>query len=135
LFVSVKVGQEINRRRVQIFQQGSLRKFRQSTFRISHGRGRISVDRTKVTVTINQGMVRAKVLCEAYERIVNGHVTVRMELSQHFSDHAGTFAVTATGRERELIHGVKNTTMDGLETVASVGNGSAENDRQGVLQE
>jgi hypothetical protein len=57
-----------------------------------------------------------------------------MELSKDFTDDAGTFTMRSGGTQVQFIHGKEDASMDGFESIASVGEGTAQNDGESVLQ-
>jgi hypothetical protein len=52
-----------------------------------------------------------------------------MVLAHDFADDAGAFARGAVGLQTHLLHGVENAAVDGLESVADIGQGAADDDR------
>ncbi len=57
-----------------------------------------------------------------------------MVLAHDFADDAGAFARGTTGAESHLLHGVQNAAMDGLESVANIGQRTADDDRERVVE-
>src|SRR5271163_4202779 len=57
-----------------------------------------------------------------------------MVLAHYVADDAGAFAGGAIGLESHLLHGVENAAVDGLESVADVGQSAADNDRHGIVE-
>ncbi len=77
---AIVVGHEIDRFLVDIFQHfaGNLS---HTDFGITHGSGRVAVNRTKVAVAIDQGIARREILSQADGRIIDGDVTMGVILT------------------------------------------------------
>ena len=132
-FAAVVVGMEVDGLFVEVFEQRS-GNLRELGFGVTIGRGRISVDGAEVSLTENQRIAHATSLREADERVVDGEVAVRMVLAHDFADDAGAFARGAVGLQPHLLHGVKNAAVDGLQSVAHVGQRAADDHRHGVVE-
>ena len=59
----------------------------ETTFRITHRRGRIGVDRPEITLTINKWQTHRKRLCHSHERVINRAVTMRVEFTDHITNN------------------------------------------------
>src|SRR5580693_507559 len=57
-----------------------------------------------------------------------------MVLAHHVADYAGAFARGFVGLEAHLLHGVENAAVDGLESVADIGQSAADDDRHGIVE-
>src|SRR5271156_5150892 len=57
-----------------------------------------------------------------------------MVLAHNVADDAGALARGFVGLESHLLHGVENAAMDGLESVADIGKGAADDDRHGIVE-
>src|SRR5579859_7912861 len=98
---------------IEVFEQrrGNLREL---GLGVTVGGGRISIDRTKISLTKNQWVAHRPVLREAYEGVVDGEIPVRMVFAHDLADDAGAFARGAVGLQPHLLHGVKYAAVDGL---------------------
>ena len=72
-------------------------------------------------------------LCEADESIVNRAVAVWVVVLQNFPNHAGTFVEGTVMEKAFAQHGVENTPLHGLEPVAGVGQGAANDNRHRIV--
>ncbi len=54
---------------------------------------------------------------------------MRMVFAHHFADDAGALTRGAVGSKSHLLHGVKNAAMHGLQSVANIGQGAADDHR------
>ena len=57
-----------------------------------------------------------------------------MVLTHDVANDAGALAGGAIGLEAHLLHGVKNAAVYGLESVADIGQGAADDDRHGIVE-
>src|ERR1700691_2687184 len=57
-----------------------------------------------------------------------------MVLAHYVSDDAGALAGGAVGLKAHLLHRVENSAVDGLESVANVGQSAADDDRHGIVE-
>jgi hypothetical protein len=73
-------------------------------------------------------------LREADESVVDGEVAVGMVLAHDVADDAGALARGLVGLEAHLLHGVENAAVDGLESVADIGESAADDDRHRVVE-
>jgi hypothetical protein len=132
-FAAVVVGMEVDSFFVEVFEQrcGNLREL---GLGVTVGGGRISVDRAKISLTENQRVAHRPVLREADERVVDGEIAVRMVLAHDLADDAGAFARSPIRIQPHLLHGVKNAAVNGLQSVANVGQGAADDHRHRIVE-
>ena len=71
---------------------------------------------------------------QANESVVDGEIAVGVILAHHVADDAGAFARGFVGLKSHLLHGVENAAVDGLESVADVGESAADDDGHGVVE-
>ena len=57
-----------------------------------------------------------------------------MVLAHYIADDAGALARGTIGLEAHLLHGVENAAVDGLESVADVGESASDDDRHGIVE-
>ncbi len=132
-FAAVVVGMEVDGLFVEILEQRGGNRG-ELGFGVTIGGGWISVDGAEVALTKNQRIAQAPGLREADQRVVHGKVAVGMVLAHDLADDAGAFTRGAIGLKTHLRHGVKNAAMDGLQSVADVGQGAADDHRHGVVE-
>ena len=95
--------------------------FRQSAFGVAHCPGRIIVNTTEVSLSINERIARIEILCHTDEGVVNGAVAVGMEIFHHFADDSGTFIVGPVCGEVDLSHRVDDAACARFESIADIG--------------
>ena len=130
--VFVVVGNEIDRVFVDVFEK-RFGKRRHARFGVSHRGRRIAVDRSEVALSVDQRIAIGKILSHPDERVVNGTVAVRMVVTHHFADDLRALAVGAIRCEAHVAHADKNPAMDGLQTVAHIGQRAADDDAHRVV--
>ena len=115
----VEVGDEVDGFLVDV-RQHRHGDARQAGFRVAVRRRGIAVDRAEVPLPIHERVAQRERLDHAHEGVVQGHVAVRVILAQHVAHHRRAFLVGPAGHETELVHGVEDAAVNGLETVAHV---------------
>ncbi len=100
---------------------------------IAVGRRRVAIDGAEVAVPVHEHIAHGEVLRETDEGVVNGGVAVGMVAAEHVANAGGGFFEGFVVRQAVLIHGVEDAAVDGLQTVAHIGQGAANDDGHGVL--
>ena len=106
---------------------------RQTDFCITHGRRRITINGTEVSLTIYQHVTQGKILRHTHQCIIDRHVSVRMILSHDITDNAGGFFIRFIVAVAHFIHGIQDPSMNRLEAVSYIGKGPADNDAHSVV--
>ena len=120
LLASVVVGAEIDGVLVDAVEQ--MRGGRgQPRLGVAVGGGIIAVDIAEIALAVDQRIADGKVLGKPRQRVVDRLIAVGMEVAHGVTDDLGAFAELALGAEPELLHGVEQPPMDGLEPVAHIG--------------
>ena len=101
---------------------------------VTVGSRRVAVDRTEVTVTVHQHIAHGEILRESYERVINGRVAVGVIGSQHGADGVGALVIGLRRFQTSLVHGVENSSVNGLQAVAHIGKGARDDDAHGIIQ-
>ena len=68
-----------------------IRNFGKTRFRVSIGSGRISIDRTKVAVSIHQHIPHGEILCKTHHCIIDGCISVRVVVAQDIANAGRRF--------------------------------------------
>ena len=106
----------------------------QAALRVAH-RGRwIAVDRAKVTLTVNQRQAQRKVLREADQGVIDRVVAMRVVFAHHVADDAGRLLIRAVVVHAHLVHPVKDATVNGLEAIADIRQGTRNDDAHCVIE-
>ena len=113
--------------------QHFLRNARHTRLRITISGRRVAVDGTEVAVTVDQGRTHGEILRQTHERVIHGRVAVRMVMTQHVTDGGGALFIGVCVGQTALVHGIQNSSVHGLETVAHIRQCTADNDRHGVV--
>ena len=69
-----------------------MRDRRQARFRIAHGGGTVSIAGTEIAMPVDEWIAHGKILCHADQCIVNGLVSMRVQLAEYVADDGGRFA-------------------------------------------
>ena len=96
------------------------------------GRG-ISVHGTKVAVAVHQHIAHGKILCQTNQSVIYALVSVGMVPAQYVAHAGGGLFKWPVMGQIVLIHGVEDTAVDRLKSVADVGQGPAHDDAHGVF--
>ncbi len=103
-FAFVVVGLEVDGFLVDVFEQrrGDAREAR---FGVPHGRGRIAIDGTEVSLPVDQRVAHREILRHADQGVVDRGVAVRVVFTHDVADDPGALARGAIGcRPISLIH-------------------------------
>ena len=129
----IVVGDKIDSIFLEIFKQ-RMSDLSHADFGVTHRRRRITVHRTKVTLTIDQHIAQRKRLRHAHDRFIDGGVTVRVIFTNHIADDTGGFLIGFIPIVAELVHGKQCTPMHRLEPVSHIGQCPANNHAHGIGQ-
>jgi len=88
----IEVRAIIDRLFVQIRQQ-FLCDWGEARLGVTHSCGAITIDRTKVALTINEWVAHGEVLGHTHHGVVDRRVTMWVELAEHLPDNTSAFAV------------------------------------------
>ena len=115
----VKVRYEIYRVLVDIRQHfdGHLCK---TCLGISHGSCAVTVHGTEVSVSVNQRISCIPFLCQLYQRIINGAVTVRMIFTHGITDDTRAFTMWFIGSVIQLYHRVQDTSLNRFQSISYI---------------
>ena len=105
----------------------------QTALGVTHGCGRVAVDGTEVTLTVDQGVAHRPVLGHTHQGSIYGTVAMGVVLTEHLTHDAGTFLIGVGTGVANAQHTVEDTTVDGLEAVSYIREGTCNNHRHGVV--
>ena len=101
---------------------------------VTHGGGWVAVDGAEVALAVDEGVAQGEGLREADHGVVDGGVAVGVVVAHDVADDLGRLGVLLVELEAHLLHAVEDAAMDGLEAVADVGQGAADDDRHRVVE-
>ena len=101
---------------------------------VPHRRRRVAIDRAEVTLAIDQRIAHGEGLRHTHQRVIERFGIVRMQLAQGLADDFGALDVLAVVQNAHLVHRIKSAAMNGLEAVAHVGQGAADDDGESVVE-
>ena len=85
------------------------------------GSSRAVIQRTEVTVSVNQRKTEREVLSQANEGVVDRSITMRVKLSHHFTNNTRRLYVALVGAQTHLTHHEQDAALNGLEAVSCIG--------------
>ena len=130
-FRLVEVRDEVDRLLVDVGEQlGG--EARHAHLRVTHRGRRIAVDGAEVPLAVDQRIAKREVLRHADERVVDALVAVRVVLAEHVADDARGLLVRLVPEDLLVLHGEEDASVDGLEAVADVRDGPADDDAHRV---
>ena len=118
---------------IKIFQKNLLGQLLKTCLCVSHGCGSVSLNGTKVSMSVNQCTTFLKFLRHDYKSIINRTVTVRMIFTHGISYDTGTFTVRAVVTDAQLIHIVKGPALYRLQSVTYIRQCSGNDNAHGVI--
>ncbi len=119
LLGAVVVRHEIDGLFLQIRQQ-LVGNFRHAHFGVTHRRGRVAVDGTKVALAIHQHIAQRERLGHTNDGVVDGGVAVRVIFTDDVANDTGRFFVRFVPVVPQHAHSIKHATMDRLQAIANI---------------
>ncbi len=130
--LAVVVGVEVDD--VFVDRSGEqLRRGVQPALGVAHG-GWAGVQAAEVAVSVDERQPHRERLRHADERVVDGAVTVGVQLAHDLADDAGRLHVAAVGAQAHVVHLEQDPAVHRLQAVAGVRQRAAVDDRVGVLE-
>jgi hypothetical protein len=93
----------------------------EARFGVMHGGGAAAINRAEVALPVNERIAQRELLRHTHECIIHGHIVVWVILAEHFADDTRAFFVRRVVADAQIVHGVEDAAMHGLETVARIG--------------
>ena len=116
----IVVGNEIHRILVHVQQQRGAQ-VGEPRLGVTHGRGGIVFDGAEVALAIHKPFAHRPRLRQMHERRINHRFAMGVVITGGLAADFRAFHVLAPGKERELLHRVKDASLAGLEAVTHVG--------------
>ena len=129
----IKVRHEINHILIQIFKKYILCQFLKSGFCISHSRCTVALDRTKISMSVDQRLTFLKILCHYYKCLIDGAVTMRVIFTHGITYDTGTFSVWPIITDSQFIHIIQCSSLYRFQSVTHIRQGSGDNNTHGVI--
>ena len=102
-------------------------------FGVTHGRGAVAVHRTEVSLSDYQRIAHRPRLCHAYKCTIYRTVTMRVILTEHFTDNSSRLLRGFVVCDAHIHHTIEDAAMHRLETIAYIGQRTAHDDRHRVV--
>ena len=131
-FVFVIVGNEINSVFFNIRQH-----FRcdlgHTCFGITAGSCAVAINRAEVPMTVYQHITHGEILRHTHHSLINGGITVGVIFTHGIADDTCGFTIALVGVQIHFVHGIQDTTLNGLQTVAGIGQCTGNNNAHGIV--
>ena len=129
----IKVRTKINDILIQIGQTYFLREFRKARLCITHRSSSVSLNGSKVTVSVHKNLSLLKLLRHYYKRIIDGTVSMRMIFTHRISDDTCALTIRLIITDTKLVHIIKCTTLNRLETITDIRKCSGDNNTHRII--
>ena len=106
----------------------------QAALGVAHRRGRVAIERSEVSRSVDQRIAQRKRLRHAHQGLVNGGVAVRMEAAHDIAHDLRALAVFRVGGQSLLPHRVEDAALDRLQSVPHIGKRAGRDDRERVVE-
>ena len=130
----VVVRDEIDRVLVHVGHERGA-EMRHARLGVTHRRGRIAFDRAEVALAIDERFAHRPRLRHVDERRVNHRFAVRVIVTARVAANLRALAMLSSGKERKIVHRVKNAALRGLQSVARIRQRARNDDRHRVIEE
>ena len=88
----------------------------------------------EITLPVDERIADRESLGEAHKRVIDGLLAMGMELTDHIADDAGAFLEALVGIELQLLHGVDEAAVNGLEPIPHIGKRPVHDRRERIGQ-
>ena len=128
---AVVIGNEVDGSHVNFIHQQA-GDAGQTRLGVAHGGRTIAIAAAKVALPINQRIPLRKILGHSHQRVIRGTVAMGVITAQYIAHHARTFnrlgcisVVRSAVAQTHTFHGIQNTPLHGLLTIAHIGQSTA----------
>ena len=97
---------------------------REPALGITHGSGRVTVNTTEVTLSVNKRIAHVPVLSHTHQGAIDRAVAMRMVLTQYLTHDTRTFLVRFITRVAQTQHTIEDTPVHRLESVSDIRKGT-----------
>ena len=132
-FAAVIVFLEVDSVLVDVVKQ-SHRRLGQLTLGVTHGGGRIAVDRAEIALPVDELQAHREVLRHAHQGVIDRAVAMRMIFAHHVADDARRFDVFLVRGVALLVHRIEDAPVHRLQAVANVGQRAAHDHAHRVIE-
>ncbi len=94
---------------------------RHARLRVSHCGRRIAVDRTEVSLAVDERITQREVLRHSHERRIDHRLTVRVVVARRVAGNLRALPVLRTRRQVQVVHRDEDSSLRRLQAVADVG--------------
>jgi hypothetical protein len=101
---------------------------------VPHGGRWVAIDGAEVALAVYEGVAERERLRQADHGVVNGRIAVGVVVTHDVADDLGRLGVFLVELEAHLLHSIEDAAVHGLEAVADVGQGAADDDGHRVVE-
>ena len=98
-----------------------VRNLAQAGLGVTHGCGRVAVDRAEVTLTVDQRIAHRPVLSQTHQGAIDTGIAVGVVFTHDITYDTGTFLRGGVVEDAVLVHRIEDAAVHGLESVAHIG--------------
>jgi hypothetical protein len=119
-----------------LFHVGHQRRSQMShaRFGVAHRRWRIALDGPEIPLAIDQAFTHSPRLRHVDQRWVNHSLAMRMIITAGVAADLCAFTMLPAGKQRQIVHRVKNSPLRWLEPVARIRQRARDDDRHRVIE-
>ena len=103
-------------------------------FRVTHRRSRVTIHRTEVTLTIDQGVAHREVLSHPNNGVIHRRVTVRVVFTDHITNNTRRLFVRLIPVIAENVHSVQHAAVYRLKTIPDIRQSPPDNYAHRIIQ-
>ena len=107
--------------------------FSHAHFGVAHRGGRVSVNGSKITLTVYQKVAHREILSHAHYGLVDRAITMGVILTNDVTDHTSGLNIRTIMNVIQLVHGEQRAFMHGLKAVTHVRERTANDDAHSVI--
>ena len=101
---------------------------------VTHGRGRVAVDRAEVPLSVDQRVAQREALRHAHQRGIDDRFAVRVVLTRGVACDVGALTVLRRGPQLEVVHRDQDPALGRLQAVAHIRKGPRVDDAERVVE-
>ena len=109
---------------------------REAGLRVTHGSGRITLDRTEVTLTFNEDFSHGPWLGHVDQSRIDSTITMGVILTHGITNNTRTFEMGfVRPKAQVIVHRIQQTPLGRLQAITGIGQGTGNDDGHRIVQE
>ena len=102
-------------------------------FRITHGSSAVTVDRTEVSMSVNQHIAHIEILRHMDHRFIDGGITMGMIFTHGIAHDTGGFTIRTGRIKMQFAHGIEDTALNRFQTVSDIRQRTRDDDTHRIV--